>query len=283
MNVLPLYIDDWLSSQSIDDMDAEEERGYFRLCLHAAKLELEGLPNDERLLANWSRLGPQWSKPSRDKRFRSGVTSGQKILQNFQEKDGRLFNERVLKCVEQYKARQDQAQQAAQKRWSGRDAPAMQTHMPEHCGRNATRVGSENRQESSHSTGGSVEGDTTEAQSWDGKACGWEQVIEAAAHARMSFDPSPDSTACGQWTRLSIENKYAAIHGIYARTKCGQYDDPAYVPTLDNYVRCKKWRESLRPRARTRSPDRKTMARQEAMRRIQEDLEDARRRKVHIA
>lgn len=280
MNVLPLYIDDWLSSQAIDDMDAEEERGYFRLCLHAAKLELEGLPKDERLLSNWSRLGAQWNKPTKDKRFRSELTSGQKILRNFFEQDGRLFNQKVLVCVQQYKTRQDQAQQAAQKRWQGRDASAMREHMREQSGGNATRVGSENGHEQTLSPGDGAEGGRVV---WDGQQCGWQQLIEAAASARMAFDPNPDSVAAGLWVRLAIEEKLTAIRGIYERMGCGQYEDPQFVPTLENYIRGKKWRESLRPRSRAgpQLVDKKKAASDEAMRRILKEREDAEGRKIY--
>ena len=143
MNVLPLFIDDWFSSQPINDMDGDEERGYFRLCCHAAKLEYAGLPNDQRLLANWSRLESQWNKQTRDKRFRSNLTSGQKILANFYEKDGRLFNKKVLERVDEFYRRRGHAQRAAQVRWE--DARASDEHDPEHmpdmCPGNATRVG----------------------------------------------------------------------------------------------------------------------------------------------
>lgn len=143
MNVIPIFIDDWFSSQKISDMDADEERGYFRLLCHAAKFEEKGLPNDPRVLSNWSMLGRQWDKHTKDARFRSSLTSGEKLLACFDLREGRLFNERVDKCVAEYRRRKGQAQKAANARWDREsDANAVPEHMQEHCISNATRVGS---------------------------------------------------------------------------------------------------------------------------------------------
>jgi hypothetical protein len=93
-----LYIDDWLSSKHIATMDAAEERGYLRLLLHAATEEDCGLPNDDAVLAIYSKLGPQWFQPTVDEQKRLGLmTSGEKLRKCFEEISGRLYNTRLLK------------------------------------------------------------------------------------------------------------------------------------------------------------------------------------------
>lgn len=104
MQAFLFYIDDWLSSKKIEMMDASEERGYLRLLLRAAKEDDCGLPDDDDQLAIMSLLGPQWGKPTADKMRRVGQkTSGQKVRECFISKDGRLYNERLLKEFENQK------------------------------------------------------------------------------------------------------------------------------------------------------------------------------------
>lgn len=77
---------------------------------------------------------------------------------------------------------------------------------------------------------------------------GWDELIEAAAKAQMSMDPDPGGELCQKyWKRLDFEGRRRRIQGIWERIKCGQYDDPQYVHTLENYVK-RAWRESMRPR-----------------------------------
>lgn len=98
MRAFLLYIDDWLSSPRISLMDAHEERGYFRLILHEYLQPDCGLPDDDKVLAVWSKLGPQWWLETRDKTLRQkGVTSGSKLRACFELRDGRLFNERLYR------------------------------------------------------------------------------------------------------------------------------------------------------------------------------------------
>ncbi len=120
-----IYIDNWLSSQKIMLMDASEERGYFRLLLHAAKQEDAGLPDDDAILSSISLLGPQWFKPTADKSKRFGTTSGQKIRTCFIESNGRLYNERLSeehqRWLEVKTRRSAAARVANEKRWGKAD------------------------------------------------------------------------------------------------------------------------------------------------------------------
>lgn len=117
MNVLPLFIDDWLSSPRIEAMDAAEERGYMRLLMRAAKND-GWIANDPVELALWSKLGRQWNKVTHDPKYRvRGVTSGQKILECFVERGDRLYNQRLEIAIFSFKNLQEQRRKAAQKRW----------------------------------------------------------------------------------------------------------------------------------------------------------------------
>ncbi len=107
------YVDDWLSCTAIDLMTAAEERGYLRLLLHAWKTPDCGLPDDDRVLAHLFKLGDAWH---------SG--SGSVVRAEFFKKDGRLFNERLLRERDnQSRIRQSRSQAGktgAETRWYGK-------------------------------------------------------------------------------------------------------------------------------------------------------------------
>ena len=99
------YVDDWLSSGRIELMDAHEERGYLRLLLRAWKDPDCSLPNDDVVLASWSKMGSQWFKDTCDKSLRvAGLTSGVKVKACFREASGRLINDRQRKEWEYQRA-----------------------------------------------------------------------------------------------------------------------------------------------------------------------------------
>jgi len=108
-----LYCNDWLSSTAISLMTAGEERGYLRLLLHAWKAEDCGLPDDDDVLAQLSKLGRAWSKNGK---------SGAVLRAQFVARDGRLYNERLLREREHQKAvrfsRSSAAKTAADVRWN---------------------------------------------------------------------------------------------------------------------------------------------------------------------
>jgi hypothetical protein len=82
MRCFLIYADDWLSSHAISRMDADEERGYFRLLMRCGSEIDGGLPANERELAKTSLLGIQWFRPTKNEecRFSETETSGQKLL-----------------------------------------------------------------------------------------------------------------------------------------------------------------------------------------------------------
>jgi len=122
MDAFLLYIDDWLGSTNIALMDAYEERGYLRLLLHAAKQPDCGLPNDPEFLAKLSKLGARWERGS-----------GERLMRCFFEKDGRIFNQRLLDVYHDYLDRKDRKRKAAESSWNKRRATSAIESANESC------------------------------------------------------------------------------------------------------------------------------------------------------
>ncbi len=112
-----LYVDDWLSSTAIDLMSAAEERGYLRLLMHAWKSPDCGLPANARTLAQLSKLGATWHGKS-----------GAVVRAQFVEREGRLFNERLLREREHQRAvrlsRSNASRKANESRWGALRNPS---------------------------------------------------------------------------------------------------------------------------------------------------------------
>lgn len=115
-----LYVDDWLSSTPIELMTAAEERGYLRLLMHAWKSPDCGLPNDDKTLAQLSKLGGAWRGKS-----------GDVLRARFLERDGRLFNERLLRERQHQQevrhSRSEASRKANAARWDASRNPSRNT------------------------------------------------------------------------------------------------------------------------------------------------------------
>jgi uncharacterized protein YdaU (DUF1376 family) len=103
------YPNDWLSSTHITLMSPAEEGAYIRLLSIAWNSEDCGLPNDDNALSILSRLGEGWF----------GITS-QKIKECFTLKDGRLFNERLLKEREKQTIWKEKSAEGGKRSWQVR-------------------------------------------------------------------------------------------------------------------------------------------------------------------
>lgn len=103
---MPFYVDDWLSSDTVEGFTLEQQAAYLRLLLRQWKAKDGLLPKDEKTLRRWSGLGTRWSKLGRPI-----------VARCFVERDGGLLN---LRCRELWeKARETSAhnRDAAIKRW----------------------------------------------------------------------------------------------------------------------------------------------------------------------
>src|SRR5574337_1765541 len=67
-----------------------------------------------------------------------------------------------------------------------------------------------------------------------------------AVCAPLKFSQADLTIARGIWRVLDWTQQQAAIAGITARIKCGEYDDPAYVPLPQTYLRSHLWERPLR-------------------------------------
>jgi len=78
------YPGDWLGSTKISLMTPEEEGGYIRLLCHMWSQEECSLQSDDDTLSKLSRLNEKW------------MICKQNILKCFSEKNGKLFNKRLM-------------------------------------------------------------------------------------------------------------------------------------------------------------------------------------------
>ena len=103
---MPFYVDDWLLSDAIDGFTLEQQGAYLRLLLRQWKSRTGMLPQDDRSLAEMSRLGERWKKVGRPIVARCFVKRG----------DG-LVNLRCRELWEAARRKSGLARDAATKRW----------------------------------------------------------------------------------------------------------------------------------------------------------------------
>lgn len=100
------YPGDWLGSTKIWLMSPEEEGAYIRLLCHMWNQDDCSLSSDDEILSKLSRLNEKWQK------------SKQNILKCFSEKNGKIFNKRLL--IEKKKQLQFRKKQASNGSKGGR-------------------------------------------------------------------------------------------------------------------------------------------------------------------
>ena len=84
----PLYVNNILGSGRVAVMTNAQFGAYILLLCHAWNQEDCGLPNDDDVLAAWSRMNGKWPE-----------NKGH-VLRCFFKKNGRLYNEKLLSCWE---------------------------------------------------------------------------------------------------------------------------------------------------------------------------------------
>jgi uncharacterized protein YdaU (DUF1376 family) len=103
---MPFYIDDWLTSVAVDGFTLEQRGAYLELLLRQWSAPTGTLPNDDRTLAQLSRLGRRWAKVGRPI-----------IARCFVEQDGGLVNPRCRELWEAARRRSSTAKKSARLRW----------------------------------------------------------------------------------------------------------------------------------------------------------------------
>jgi uncharacterized protein YdaU (DUF1376 family) len=103
---MPFFVDDWLSSDTVEGFSLEQQGAYLLLLARQWKAKDGYLPKDEAQLARWSRLGARWRKV------------GRPIIQKcFVERAGGLVNVRCRRLWEEVKVKSTKARHAAEFRW----------------------------------------------------------------------------------------------------------------------------------------------------------------------
>lgn len=115
------YPDDWLSCEKVSTMTPACEGAYIRLLSYAWRSEDCGLPSDNGKLAILSRMGEAWQC--------DGIAM---VLPCFFEKEGRLYNKRLLQEREKQKKYAAKQSENAKSRWHKEI-----TTIPPHSHRNA--------------------------------------------------------------------------------------------------------------------------------------------------
>lgn len=252
MRAFLFYIDDWLSSKKIDLMDAQEERGYLRLLLRAATEPDCGLPDDDNQLSVFSKLGSQWYKPTRERDFRMGdKTSGAKLRECFFERNGRLYNDRLLKEFEyqrEISSKRSKASQIANaKRWH-KDSGQTPNDIPNGDQSDPNDVcvyvssSSSKEQESLEENGGKRSGPILSPHPI--LDADWFEFRIAAEESGMGgSEPDWDDAFRWHWRLMDFELRLAARQGL--RDRMGT-DDPAIKSLPQNYLKQRKWERPIR-------------------------------------
>lgn len=109
---MPIFVDDWLSSDAVAGFTLEQEGAYFRLLMWEWKSADCALAADESVLARLSRLESRWRKV------------GRPIVDRcFTKIDGRLVNERLREVWERARKKSEKSAEAARISWERRRLP----------------------------------------------------------------------------------------------------------------------------------------------------------------
>jgi uncharacterized protein YdaU (DUF1376 family) len=111
----PCYVNNILGSGKIAAMNNAEFGAYWLLLCRAWNEDDCGLPDDDEILAAWSRCNGAWPDVKK------------KVMRCFFKRDGRWFNERLLRCRAEKDAYKQTCSQAgkigASRRWGGHSHP----------------------------------------------------------------------------------------------------------------------------------------------------------------
>jgi uncharacterized protein YdaU (DUF1376 family) len=103
---LPLFVDDWLSSDAVETMTLEQQGAYLRLLLRQWKAPNGLLPKEDATLARWSGLGARWRRV------------GRPVLDRcFSERADGFVNLKLRRLWEETRERSGKAREAAAERW----------------------------------------------------------------------------------------------------------------------------------------------------------------------
>lgn len=267
MRAFLFYVDDWLSSKQIAQMDAHEEVGYLHLLLAEVTEPDCGLPTGQNELAMLSGLGQQWFRPTKEKYKRiEGLTSGQKILKSFTKREGRYFNQRLLK--EWLHQKEVNEKRRLSGTMGGRprkpiDNQTVSTLEP-------YGIAIDNQTVSTLEPYGIANVNQTAKQTKTNDVCAsvcvsgseepksppllddFQSFCVVAAQAGMSAAPGDIDDARIVWRGLDFESRLAAVKDIPRRLAIGEYENPKYIPAPAKYLKGRLWFRPDRPSETTK-------------------------------
>ncbi len=232
------YPDSWLSSTDIHLMSPAEEGAYIRLLCHSWLQPDCGLPADDDSLAALSRLGKTWPR------------SADKIRSKFEERDGRIYNARLLEeRAKQAKWREKSARggkhSAAQRQ--PKDNGGSTTLQPpfNHPCEMVDPLVDEWLQPKGNSPSPSPSPDKTISPkpSWTIDEL-FVRFSQAYREAKPDSIDEDFTVAYRNWTALDFEQRLSAVDGIKQRVKCGRWSDPKYIPKPRKYLEA-EWKRPV--------------------------------------
>ena len=120
----PCYVNNLLGSGRVASMSNAEFGAYWLLLCRAWNEDDCGLPDDDDILAAWSRCYGDWPKHKA------------KILRCFRAENGRLYNDKLLSCRADQKSYREMCSQARKmgnaRRWGGNRPPIATRSRPDH-------------------------------------------------------------------------------------------------------------------------------------------------------
>lgn len=269
-NAFFFYVDDWLSSSRIVLMDADEERGYLRLLLHSWKQPDCGLPADPATLAALAKIPlGKWKR-----------IHGQKILACFFERDGRIYNERLLRerqyQEDYHKNRASAGRKGAEKRWGGdgnRDSSANGSATSSAIGSaNSTAYGKRMAQPMANACKEAWQNDSNskletrnpnlevlETVETDNKhtpkdcssreaplACIdddlFRQFVGVALAAGKTLSEEQVGVTAREWVGLEPTDHAALLEDYNRKCRDGTWSDPRHTPAPLAYLKTRAWR-----------------------------------------
>lgn len=245
---------DWLSSASVSLMTPAEEGAYVRL-LALAWLEPDcGLPDDDKVLAHLSRLGRRvWAKGS-----------GATLRAQFRSEGGRLYNDRLLRCLserDEYRAMKSEAgKRGNDKRWADRRRDIAEASQGDRRGIAAcevTGIAKASPSFSFSSSSSSTLSPPTPALSPPATSNQppevgyelWHGFLDACASGGLPYSTEDAIGMKHRWRKLDFEQRENAIRGIIDRIAVGQYGpgaDEKYIPNAVNYLGERHWERGVR-------------------------------------
>jgi len=154
---MPFFIGDWEKSQDVELMPPEAEACYFVLIRKCWLSKDGGIPDDDTSIKTllgkfsvWWELASKYVRPK------------------FQEKNGRLYNQKILDELAEMKSISQKRRVSARKRWGKKNASAYAIALQVHSKSNATHTKEDRTTPPQKAGGGTQDQPQNTTRRWDG-------------------------------------------------------------------------------------------------------------------